>query len=223
MGKLIETLRQPFFLEKHKVSETTLQLLKDLYPRVDWSRVSFHEGLPWFTPAVAPYVTAQALPDFYSLGRYKIYIKKMDESRAQCLADIVHEGYHIMQAMEFWKGYGFGFFRGMMVYYNALFLKHGYRSNPFEVPAFDQEFRFLDYCQRHGLHGIISKVTPDALKYISNEKTLVFTHYPFKYEGNFFALAGSFFFCFLIALIRPVADVLVFIARFLVKKRPSSP
>jgi hypothetical protein len=186
---------------------------------VDWGRVDFYEGLPWFTPIVAPYVTAQALPDFYSFSRYRIYLKKLDESRAQCLADIVHEAYHITQAMAFWKGYGLGFLRGLMIYYNALYLKHGYRSNPFEIPAYDQEFRFLDYCKRHGFGGIIPKVEPEGLRNIERETKLVFIRPQFKYEENYFALAGSFILCLIIALFKPVIDVLVFgLSSFFIKK-----
>jgi hypothetical protein len=132
---LAASIRNSFFLKRHHILPGTQKLLAELYPGVDWSRVSFYEGLPWFTGFVAPYVTAQALPDFYSFGRYRIYLKKFDESRAQCIADIVHEAFHLLQAMHFLRGYGIGFLRGFMVHYNALFLKYGYRQNPFEVPA----------------------------------------------------------------------------------------
>jgi hypothetical protein len=206
---LLKVVHENFFLRKHTPLPSTIQLLRDLYPNVNWNRVDFYEGLPWFTPLVAPYVTAQALPDFYSFTRYRIYLRKFDESRAQCLADIVHEGYHIMQAMEFWKGYGIGFLRGLMIYYNALFFKFGYRSNPFEIPAYDQEFRFLDYCKRHSLHGIIPKVHPEALRNISKETSMVFYSHKFRYKENYFVLAGSFVVCLVIALMKPLLDVIM--------------
>jgi hypothetical protein len=186
---------------------------------VNWNRVDFYEGLPWFTPLVAPYVTAQAMPQFYSMGRYRIYLKKFDESRAQCLADIIHEGYHIMQAMQFLKGYGVGFLRGLMVYYNALFYKYGYRQNPFEIPAYNQEYRFLDYCNKHNIAGILPEVRPNALERISEEKGLVFYSFPFRYRENIIVLAGAFLLCLLITLTRPLADLLVFPAKYLVKEK----
>lgn len=203
--------RKNFFLKKHIPLPSTLKLLCDLYPAVDWSRVDFYEGLPWFTPLVAPYVTAQAMPQFYSFSKYRIYLKKFDESRAQCLADIVHEGYHIMQAMQFMNGYGIGFLRGLMVYYNALFYKYGYRQNPFEIPAYNQEYRFLDYCNKHHIAGILPQVIPHALDNIKQEKELVFYKFPFRYKENKLVLAGAFVLCVLIALSRPVADFLVFV------------
>jgi hypothetical protein len=204
------SIKNNFFLKKHIPLASTMTMLKDLYPSVDWTRVDFYEGLPWFTPFIAPYVTAQALPQFYSLSRYRIYLKKFDESRAQCLADIVHEGYHVMQAMQFWKGYGIGFFRGLMLYYNALFLKYGYHANPFEITAHDQEYRFLDYCTKHGLRGVIPKVNPDAFANIAEEKPLVFNKYEFRYDENIVALAGSFFFCGLVTIVKPFVDVLIY-------------
>src|SRR5436190_6851302 len=124
--EMFHPMRNNFFLRRHTPLPSTIQLLKDLYPNVNWNRVDFYEGLPWFTPAVAPYVTCQALPQFYSFSKFRIYIKKFDESRAQCLADIVHEAFHVMQAMHFAKGYGLGFFRVWMLYYVAVFMKHGY-------------------------------------------------------------------------------------------------
>jgi hypothetical protein len=212
MGDIMRNFREKFFLKKHTPEQYTLDILQMLYPSVDWRRVDFYEGLPWFTPMVAPYVTAQALPQFYSFSKYRIYLKKFDESRPQCLADIVHEGFHIMQAMHFMKGYGIGFLRGLMVYYNALYATHGYRSNPFEEPAYDQEFRFLDHCSKAGLHGIASDVHSEKLKESLHASPLVFEGYQFKYAGNIFALAGSFVMCLGIAVVKPVVDLFMMIS-----------
>jgi hypothetical protein len=219
---ILKGIKRNFFLKKHYPLASTMELLKELYPNVDWRRVDFYEGLPWFTPLVAPYVTAQALPRFYSFSGYRIYLKAFDETRAQCLADIVHEGFHIMQAMQFWKGYGLGFLRGLMVYYNALFFTHGYRSNPFEVPAYDQEFRFLDHCRQLSYHGLIPKLPQHPFGSIPKSSGLIFTHSPFKYKGSRLVLIGSFLVCLLIALIKPIADILVFVLGNLVSLFRSS-
>jgi hypothetical protein len=209
--KIIHSVKKNFFLKKHIPLPSTMKLLKDLYPTVDWSRVDFYEGLPWYTPYIASYVTAQALPQFYSFGRFSIYLKKFDESRAQLLADIVHEGMHIRQAMHFGKGYGFGILRGFTIYYCAFFLKYGYRNNPFEVVAHNQEFRFLDFCEKHNQHGLIPEINMDALKNINEETPLVFKNYKFRYKENYFFLAGSFLFCSLLALTKPLIDGFVFL------------
>jgi hypothetical protein len=215
----LRKIRTGFYLKRIHPGPLTMNVLRDLYPKVNWKRVRFYEGLPWFTPTVAPYVTAQALPHFYSLGGYVIYLKKFDESRAQCIADIVHEAFHIVQAMHFMKGYGFGFFRGWMLYYLAVFMQHGYRQNPFEIPAYNQEYRFLSYCSRRGIKGMVPKLEPEAFNGIAAEKDLVFDDYRFRYTGNFFHLAGSFFACIAIMILKPIADIVVYTLGALVMRR----
>jgi|GEM_PF-5844359 len=211
--KIIQSINTNFFLKKYTPLPSTMQLLKDLYPTVDWNRVDFYEGLPWFTPFIASYVNAQALPQFYSFSRFSIYLRKFDESRAQCLGDIVHEGMHIRQGMYFWNGYGFGILRGFAVYYIALFAKFGYRNNPLEEPAYDQKFRFLDFCEKHNQHGIEPEINVETFKNIYEEPSLVFRKYQFSYLGNYFSLAASFVFCLLLAFLKPVIDGLAFLVR----------
>lgn len=213
VGEIIHSITKNFFLKKHQLQPSTMKLLKDLYPEVDWGRVDFYEGLPWYTPFIAPYVSAQALPQFYSFSRFRIYLKKFDESRAQCLSDIVHEGFHVLQAMRFWKGYGLGIFRGFTVYYSALYTKYGYRNNPFEIPAYDQEFRFLDFCEKHQQHGIQPEIDMSAFTNIREESSLVFKRYEFRYTENYFSLAFSFLFCLVLAIIKPLLDLLIFLIR----------
>jgi hypothetical protein len=215
----LRTARENFFLKKHSPSVHTLQMLHALYPSVNWSRVDFYEGLPWFTPGVAPYVTAQALPDFYSCTRFRIYLKKFDESRVQCLADVVHEAFHILQAMHFSKGYGVGFFRIWMFYYIACFIKQGYRNNDFEIPAYEQEFRFLHFCAKQGLHGITPKADERALNRVSMQPELIFSDIRYRYKGSAWALAGSLIFCLLVTLVKPLADVIVFLLGSLIGRK----
>jgi hypothetical protein len=216
---MFQPMRNNFFLRRHEPLPSTIQLLRDLYPNVNWNRVEFYEGLPWFTPAVAPYVTCQALPQFYSFSKFRIYIKKFDEGRARCLADIVHEAFHVMQAMHFARGYGFGFFRIWMLYYVAVFMKHGYRQNPFEVPAYDQEFRFMSWCEKNRVHGIVPAVHPDSpiLVHAKNETPLVFKEYKFRYQDSWIFLPLSFLFCLFISLVRPAADLVVYVIRIFVR------
>jgi hypothetical protein len=211
MIEKLKNISKNFFLKKHEPLPGTIELLKGLYPTVDWSRVDFYEGLPWFTPVVAPYVTAQALPNFYSFSRFRIYLKKFDETRAQCLADIVHEGMHIMQAMQYMKGYGIGFLRGFLIRYIAFFGKYGYRNNPYEIPAYDQEFNFLAYCNKFHQHGIIPEMDPFIINVLGKEPSLIYEKSNVPFTGNYLLLVLSFFLCLLIAFIKPVIDLLIFI------------
>jgi hypothetical protein len=217
-GDFLIAVKKNYRLQKYTPNPSTVRLLENLYPGVEWSRVDFYTGLPWFTPTVAPYVTAQALPQFYSFGRFRIYLSHFDESRAQCIADIVHEAFHIMQAMYFNRGYGIGFFRGFMFYYIAYFLKYGYRSNPFEIPAYNQEYRFLDYCERHNIAGILPAVKPDAFVAINAEKSLVFPKYDFQYRDNWLYLLASFLICAIVTVLKPFADLLLFFVLLLVPR-----
>ena len=207
----IRTVRENFFLRRHEINPATLHVLQSLYPTVDWSRVDFYEGLPWFTPTVAPYVNAQALPSFYSFSRFRIYLRKFDETRAQCVADIVHEAFHIMQAMHFRRGYGVGFFRGWMFYYLAHFLREGYRNNVFEIPAYNQEFRFLDSCNKHNVKGVVPQVSAQDLQNVISEPGLVYSSYQYKYSGGAFFLVLSFLICISTIILKPVADVLLYV------------
>jgi hypothetical protein len=216
--KYLSSVRTNLFLRKHEPLPSTLRLLREIYPSVNWDRVDFYEGLPWYTAFVAPYVTAQALPQFFSFGRFRIYLTKYDESRAQCLADIVHEGMHVMQAMKYMKGYGFGFLRGFIIYYLALYFKYGYRNNPFEIPAYDQEYRFLGYCLQRKQHGIEPKINPDALFPVGADSGLVFFKSDVTYQENFFLLTGGFLLTLLLALAKPVLDLVGFILRPLARK-----
>lgn len=211
--KTITSIAGNFFLKKVTPLPSTIQLLKDLYPTVDWNRVDFYEGLPWYTPYLASYVNAQALPQFYSFNRFSIYLRKFDESRIQCVSDIVHEAFHVMQGMRFWNGYGIGMLRGFTVYYGAVFAKYGYRNNPFEISAYDQEFRFLDFCEKHHQHGIVPEADAAIFKEISKEKSLVFTKFQFKYKENYLLLIACFFISLVIAVVKPFIDVVVYLVR----------
>jgi hypothetical protein len=223
-GEIIQTIGASLFLKKHILKPSTEKLLKNLYPSVDWNRVDFYEGLPWYTPFIAPYVTAQALPQFYSFHRFRIYLKKFDESRAQCLADIVHEGFHVMQSMQFLKGYGLGILRGFSIYYTALYTKYGYRRNPFEIPAHEQEYRFLDFCLKNNQHGIVPKLNTAILENITPDTGLVFQTYRVEYEKNIFSLIISTLLCTVIVVLRPILDLLVFVLRlFIPKHKKQSP
>jgi hypothetical protein len=222
-GTFFRTVRESFFLRRHYPDQSTMHVLKTIYPGVNWDRVDFYEGLPWFTPVVAPYVNAQALPQFYSLNRFRIYLRKFDESRAQCVADIVHEAFHVMQAMHFRRGYGIGFFRGWMLFYIAHFLREGYRNNVFEIPAYDQEFRFLQACLKHGLHGVVPKVDPEKLKNVVSEKDLLYPSYKYRYSGSFLYLPLSFLICLAVTVIKPFADLVLFVVSFPARKNKDQP
>jgi hypothetical protein len=228
MKKLLQRVRNfaedvssRFFLRKHQPLPATMEVLSNLYPEMDWQRVSFYEGLPWFTPIVAPFVNAQALPDFYSCSRFRIYLRKFDETRAQCVADIAHEAFHILQAMQHARGYGAGFLRIWLIYYLAVYMKHGYRQNPFEVPAYDQEYRFLSFCERHNISGVVPPIPQEKLANLTVEPDLVHRNFNFKYGEDPLRLVASFALCVVVTVARPLVDVMMYLFLCLAGKTPT--
>jgi hypothetical protein len=205
-------VRSRFFLKRYYPGDTVMHMLYDLYPDVDWKkRVKFYIGLPWYTPLAAPFVNAQALPDFYSFSKYRIYLKKYDETIPQCLADIAHEAFHVLQGMQHLNGYGIGFLRPWMVQYIAVYMKYGYRQNPFEIPAYNQEYRFLDFCERKGLKGMVPLSSVESLREVRNEPGLVFGKFKYKYKESISMLVAAFFFCLVVAILRPLLDLLIYL------------
>jgi len=118
LERFLEGYIQSLFPRRFYPSERIMNILKVIYPSLNWKQIRFYEGIPWFAKYVAPYVTAQALPATYSLRRLNIHVTKYDEDSCSVLADIVHEAYHMVQYERFWKGWGLGFFRPFIVYYN---------------------------------------------------------------------------------------------------------
>ena len=112
------------------------KLLEYLYPTVDWTRVGFFSGLPWYTSLTSPNTIAITLPDPMSNGAFRIYLgANTDFCDSAHISTLVHEAFHIHQFMSVGGGYGPGFFRpGFIDYFTCLF-HHGYENNPFEIQA----------------------------------------------------------------------------------------
>lgn len=115
-------------------------LLTKLYPTIDWSRVIFLSGLPFW---VSSGTTAITLPDPIDPWRFRIYLgSQTDFCDPSDMATLVHEAFHVAQFMSVANGYGLGFFRPAFIAYIACHFAHGYDDNPFEVGAYEQESRF---------------------------------------------------------------------------------
>jgi hypothetical protein len=132
-----------------------LRLLEHLYPTVDWTRVGFFSGLPWYTSLANSFVsvptTAITLPDPLTSGAFRLYLgDNTDFCDPAQLKVLVHEAYHIHQFMSVGGGYGPGFVRpGFIAYFICLF-HHGYEENPFETEAYAQETAFWHHYANPG-------------------------------------------------------------------------
>lgn len=126
------------------------KLLDYLYPTVDWTRVGFFSGLPWYTalansltPSGSAPTAAITLPDPVSTGSFRVYLgSHTDFCDDNHLKLLVHEAMHVHQFMAVGGGYGPGFMRpGFIAYFTCLF-QHGYEKNPFELEAGAVEYAF---------------------------------------------------------------------------------
>ncbi len=121
------------------------ELLAFLYPAVDWSRVAFFSGLPWYAQLFSPNTDAITLPDPIGGSAYRIYLgSNTDFCLSSTLETLVHEAFHIQQFMSIAGGYGAGFFRPGFIGYLICFMQHGFKydDNPYEIDAYAQESAF---------------------------------------------------------------------------------
>jgi hypothetical protein len=81
----------------------------------------------------------------------------------------------------------------------------------------DQEYRFLDFCEKNGWHGVKPRLPERAFEDTRLNKDLVFDRIVYRYTGNAIMWAASFIFCLLVALVKPIADVLIFLFLFPVR------
>ncbi len=120
--------------------ECVLQLLKTIYPKVNWNNVHFHNRLPWFIPSSQ--AVAITLPGIYSFNQIHIYFNNnFDPCNWKGLGTIVHEGFHVLQYRD--TGiFGVGFIRLFMVEYLGGWAMFGYKNCQIEVEAYKHEEHF---------------------------------------------------------------------------------
>lgn len=125
-----------FFPKRIEAPECVLELLRFVYPTVDWSRVSFYEGWPHVTDASDN--KAITLPDTYSPHRIHVYFKpgEWNPCSRTGLGLIVHEAFHVLQIQELLGGWGLGLARPFIVHYLACWPAHGYADHPMEKAAY---------------------------------------------------------------------------------------
>lgn len=120
--------------------DCAMRLLERLYPTVDWTRVIFLSGLPFWASSATSAIT---LPDPSNGWGFRIYLgDNTDFCDPDDMATLVHEGMHIAQFMSVGGGYGLGFFRPAFIGYFACLFAHGYDNNPYELQAYEQDERF---------------------------------------------------------------------------------
>ncbi|MCH2046222.1 MAG: hypothetical protein MK212_19055 [Saprospiraceae bacterium] len=146
-------LAEPFALDIREV-----QLLAFLYPKVDWSKVRYFKGLPWF--AKKGFASAMAIPSTYTFNHVHIHFKEFDPKKPYQLVTLVHEAFHVLQYHEtksMNSYFAFGFFRKFLRWYLAWYFRRvipnifrkrmglsdanydAYRYHVMETPAYSIE------------------------------------------------------------------------------------
>ncbi len=135
----------------------TASILQHIYPTIDWQKVRFYKGLPWFI--TGSFVGAIVLPATWGRRGIHVYFRNYRPDSLSNLMTTIHEGFHVLQYRDL--GAGVGFLRGFMLYYLSEYLqlffrnikknsrytanRIAYEKHPMEVPAFAYEAAFTQY------------------------------------------------------------------------------
>lgn len=146
-----------FFSEKINIHAEQQALLKAIFPKLDWQKVTFREGLPWF--AQRSFAVGMALPAALSRQGTAIHFAgyHTEHPFSQTVL-LVHEAFHIQQYHDLRNRWiDFGYFRRFMRYYIGWYLaglwqhrrtgdsnQKAYRLHPIEVPAYHYEELFVN-------------------------------------------------------------------------------
>lgn len=210
--------KRPFFPVRVRTEERAEELLRQLFPSVVWKGVIVHDGLPWF--ARRSFAVAMALPRTWARSGACIYFKDYQaHPDFERLSILVHEAYHAAQYRDL-EGFvlDFGYFRGFTRYYFgwyiALFFRflmqtrswsraagQAYNQHPMELPAYAFEAAFAALSSEYGRLpvAVFVEMHPELVRF----RTEAIPSPPFWawFLGAFFAL--------LVALVKPLTDVLM--------------
>jgi hypothetical protein len=215
-----------------KLSRTESDILKEMYPEINWVNVICFEGLPWYMKLSNAIGTA--LPDSYNRKRVNIYFKKYKDTPVkQRLLLLVHESFHILQYHELGsmnrnnKGIGFNrkfihyyfgwYFQGL---YHSFFKEKmtwssskskAYRQHPMEVPAYNQEAEFEK--------KISTFYSDESKKYSGRYPELICTDSQLPDSPSFiFHFSGGLLALF-ISIIKPVIELIIIVVALILGGR----
>ena len=117
------------------LAECLLDAYKSLFPNLDFGRVAFFRGTPWYLPRS---MTGFALPASLGIGTVNIYVREdmYEPCSKETFLLIAHELVHALQFQQ--SGPGVGLFSFGLANYIACALATGsYRNHPAEREAYD--------------------------------------------------------------------------------------
>lgn len=112
-----------------------LDAYRSLFPRLDFGKIAFFRGTPWYLPRS---MTGFALPASLGIGTVNIYVREdmYEPCSKQTFLLIAHELVHALQFQQ--SGPGVGLFNLGLANYIACALAAGsYRDHPAEREAYD--------------------------------------------------------------------------------------
>lgn len=221
--RLGQQLYDSIFPPKFELMPRERQLLAQMYPRINWSRVVVHHQMPWFMRY--SFAIGVALPDAYNRCQVHIHIRQLDcLAPAERWAILVHEAFHVQQYYDLGSlephGWSWGYQRRFMRYYLGWYFhslwkglfqerlpwrkaqRQAYRQHPMEVPAYWQEGLFRKQSTLFQARAVndFFKETPH----------LICTHSRIPQAPPLFFHGIAWFLCGLIALSKPFLDVLLY-------------
>lgn len=207
--RIADTLYHWVFPQLIEPDAETEALLRNIYPTIDWEKVRFYKGLPWFM--ANGYVSAVVLPATWNRQHIHAYFSVYQPDTLAGLSTIVHEGFHVLQYQDLGKG--IGFMRRFMVCYLAdyfqLFFKNmfkkgsnaanriAYEQHPMEISAYAQDRHFSQYCLRHRM-----KISSTELP-----SQLIHTHCGYHPQITFPFLLMGFLMTLLFMFVKPLIEI----------------
>ena len=134
-----------------ELPECVMELLKRLYPTIDWNTVTFHKGLPGFLNWGSE--DGITLPGPYDLHQIHVYIKPSAWDLCSCrgLMRFVHEAFHVLQYRDVAGGWGLGFLRPFTLDYLSCWTQDPLGGqNDIEKPAYEQGNHYEQCCVSAG-------------------------------------------------------------------------
>jgi hypothetical protein len=144
-----------------------MEAYKFLFPTIDFSRVSFFDGIPW--PLSWGSEDGLTLPDPEGVEGINVYLR--EETYNFCDEEtflrIAHELVHVLQMQNsFTSGWGLGLFNPSVINYLSCFLSSfsSHRDNPLEAEAYDYANGPVDLGDPPGqLRNCIESLLPTLL------------------------------------------------------------
>lgn len=210
MLHIANTLYHWVFPQQIEPDAEVRALLQGIYPTIDWQKVRFYKGLPWFMRG--SYINAIVLPATWRRRHIHIYFAIYQPNTLAGLSTIIHEGFHVLQYQDL--GTGIGFLRRFMVCYLAdyfqLFFKNinkkgyrianniAYQQHPMEISAYAQDRNFSQHCLRNKM-----QISPAQLP-----SKLIHTHCGYTPKIAFPFLFIGLIMTLIFALVKPFIEIL---------------